>query len=139
MNLFEYIKAHVPILDVVQEYVNLKPAGSYWKGFSPFKPERTPSFTVSPHKGIYYCFSTSNGGDVIDFVSKVENCTPVEAAHILCQRFHLVIPENIAQSSREKSASSQQAYEATCTLFASWCKKQLYASQAALAYIQRRG
>ncbi len=139
MNLFEYIKAHISILDVVQEYVTLKPAGSYWKGFSPFKPERTPSFTVSPHKGIYYCFSTGNGGDVINFVSKIENCSALEAAQHLCQRFHLTIPEQIAKTIPGKETNGQQNYQTACSLFATWCRKQLYETPFALGYLQRRG
>ena len=52
MNIFEFVKSKIAILDVIQEYVTLKPAGKYWKGPSPFRSERVPSFTVSAHKEI---------------------------------------------------------------------------------------
>jgi len=70
MNVFSYIKARVPILDVVNEYARLKKAGLYWKGTCPFHSEKTASFTVSPHKEIYYCFGCHAGGDVISFIAK---------------------------------------------------------------------
>lgn len=140
MNLFEFIKEHTAILDVVQEYVALKPAGSYWKGFSPFKSERTPSFTVSPNRGIYYCFSTGNGGDVIDFIAKVEHCTPLEAAHLLIERFNITVPEQLlkSHSNNEQEHSSKKIYEHACTIFMLWCQKQLSASPSALSYLQHR-
>ncbi|MBT3903910.1 hypothetical protein HOF26_03740, partial [bacterium] len=56
MNLFSYVKSQLSILDVVKEYAALKRAGTYWKGTCPFHNERTASFTVSPHRDIFYCF-----------------------------------------------------------------------------------
>jgi len=142
MNLFEFIKEHVSILDVVQEYVALKPAGSYWKGFSPFKSERTPSFTVSPSRGIYYCFSTGNGGDAIDFITKLERCTPLEAAHMLIERFNISVPEQLLNThlSQDKDHNtSQKSYEKSCKVFMLWCQKQLESNPSASAYVKDRG
>lgn len=140
MNLFEYVKQHVSLLDVVREYVALKPAGSYWKGFSPFKHEKTASFTVSPHKGIYYCFSTGNGGDVIDFVSKMENCSPLEAVDHLVKRYGIDVPAGIRSTSgSEKSGISSATHAATCTVFAQWCAQQLSKNDLAARYVQERG
>ena len=87
MNLFSFIKQRLPILDVVSEYATLKKAGLYWKGCCPFHHERTPSFSVSPHKEIFYCFGCHTGGDVISFIAKVEHCTPIEAARHLVDRY----------------------------------------------------
>ena len=87
MNLFSYIKQRLPILDVVSEYATLKKAGLYWKGCCPFHHERTASFTVSPHKEIFYCFGCHAGGDVISFIAKVEHCSPLEAARHLVERY----------------------------------------------------
>lgn len=141
MNLFIFIKERVPILDVVSEYVSLKPAGSYWKGISPFKDEKTPSFTVSPSRGIYYCFSTAQGGDVIDFVAKIENCTPLEAAQLLAERHQITIPPEIRQNFDEKSPgkNERQLYEKACSFFAAWCNQQLTLNSAPLIYFRERG
>ena len=58
---------NLDIVQVIGEYVNLKKAGSDYKGLSPFKEEKTPSFTVSPVKNIFKDFSTQIGGNVISF------------------------------------------------------------------------
>ncbi len=139
-SLFDFVKSQVPILDVVREYVALKPAGNYWKGPSPFKQERVPSFTVTPSRGIYYCFSTATGGDVIDFVARAENCSPLEAAWHLVERYNLKVPDGVG--TREDSSRSYvegQRHEAVCAFFAHWCSQQLRNSPEALAYASRRG
>ena len=126
MNIFEFVKSKVSILDVVSEYVTLKPAGRYWKGPSPFKHERTPSFTVSPHKDIYYCFSSGQGGDVISFIAGVEHCTQLEAAHYLIDRYKLQVPETIEwKKISSQEMGKRESYEKTCTFFAHWCMGQL--------------
>ena len=93
-NIFSFIRNNIDILDVVSEYISLKRYGNYWKGLSPFKGEKTPSFTVTPDKKIYYCFSTNSGGDVINFVSRIENCNQFEAAVILSKKYvsFLLVP-----------------------------------------------
>lgn len=139
MNLFEFIRSSVSIEDVVREYVALKPAGSYLKGFSPFKHERTPSFTVSPHRGIYYCFSTASGGDVIDFVSKMERCSQIEAARFLVERYHLKPPANLAwQESNDKNDAAREAYFAACAVFAAWAAEELTHNAEASHYLAQR-
>src|SRR4029078_7820197 len=95
MNLFSYLKTRVAILDVISEYATLKKAGLYWKGQCPFHSEKTASFTVSPHKEIFYCFGCHVGGDVITFIGKLENCTPMEAAKHLIERYQIAIPESL--------------------------------------------
>ena len=85
MSLFNFIKTRVAIIDVVGEYTKLKKAGMYWKGHCPFHNEKTASFTVSPHKDIFYCFGCHLGGDVISFIAKTEQCSQLEAAkHNTC-------------------------------------------------------
>ncbi|MBN2267275.1 MAG: DNA primase [Candidatus Babeliaceae bacterium] len=139
MDLFAYIRSHIAIEDVVREYVALKPAGAYLKGFSPFKHERTPSFTVSPGRGIYYCFSTGNGGDAVDFVSKMERCSQGEAARILIERFHLKVPENLSCGLGELDGEQRQQHRKACAFFASWCSERLHKNVAAQAYVKVRG
>ena len=71
------------IVQVISEYVTLKKSGANYKGLSPFKPERTPSFTVSPGKNIFKDFSSGIGGDVITFYMKINNLTFAEAVEEL--------------------------------------------------------
>lgn len=86
-NLVEQIKDKIDILDIVREHVpTLKRAGRIYKGCCPFHSERTPSFTVSPEKGMFYCFGCQTGGDLITFVMKAENLSFPEAAQKLADR-----------------------------------------------------
>jgi len=134
-DIFNHIKQQVSILDVVQEYVSLKQSGSYWKGYSPFRSERIPSFTVSPEKGIFYCFSTNIGGDVIHFISQMENCSQYEAAQHLMDRYQLHPPDDLEQTQHD----DKKTYHLACSVFATWCHKQLLSSHQAHTYVSQRG
>ncbi|MES2014514.1 MAG: CHC2 zinc finger domain-containing protein [Patescibacteria group bacterium] len=68
----EKIKERLTILEVVQPYVKLTRAGKYYKGLSPFTKEKTPSFFVSPDRGLYHCFSSGKGGDMFTFLQEME-------------------------------------------------------------------
>ena len=70
MNLFQYIKTRLSILDIINEYTKLKKVGNDFKGHCPFHHEKTASFTVSPDKEIFYCFGCHVSGDVISFIAK---------------------------------------------------------------------
>lgn len=82
----EKIKAKLSILDVVSPYVKLAKSGKYWKGLSPFNKEKTPSFFVNVDRGSYYCFSTSQGGDMFTFVEKMEGVDFKGALKILAEK-----------------------------------------------------
>ena len=77
------------IVQVISEYVTLKKSGANYKGLSPFKPERTPSFTVSPGKNIFKDFSSGIGGDVITFYMKINNLTFAEAVEELANKYNI--------------------------------------------------
>lgn len=86
-SLIERIRDSVDILDIVKEYVpNVKRSGTSYKACCPFHQEKTPSFTISPDKGLYYCFGCQTGGDIFDFVMKIENMSFNEAARKLAER-----------------------------------------------------
>jgi DNA primase len=138
MNLFSFIKDKVQILDVVQEHLVLKKAGNYWKGPCPFHSEKTGSFTVSPHRGIFYCFGCQEGGDVISFISKVENCSQVEAAKQLAERYNVELPETIAHDSTE-NIDEKKRYFALCQAVANWCHTQLFKYPSVMNYLEKRG
>ena len=141
MNLFQFVKQRVPILTVAQEYTTLKKAGMYWKGSCPLHSERTGSFTVSPHKEIFYCFGCHNGGDVISFVAQVEQCSPLQAAQLLIERHGLEVPASVsadlAQDKHEHD--KKKRYFALCKLVAAWCSENLLANKIAREYLHERG
>jgi len=82
----QQIKDRLSIVDVVSSYVKLEKAGKNFKAKSPFANERTPSFYVSPDRGMYYCFSTNQGGDIFTFVEKMEGVDFKGALKILAER-----------------------------------------------------
>lgn len=86
MDAVEEIKSRLNIEDVVGEYVQLKRAGRNFKGLSPFTAERTPSFVVSPEKGIWHDFSSGKGGNIFSFVMELEGLEFKEALELLARK-----------------------------------------------------
>ncbi len=80
------IKERLSIVDVVAPYVKLTRAGKYWKGLSPFTKEKTPSFFVTPERGLYHCFSTGKGGDMFTFIEEMEGVDFKGALRILAEK-----------------------------------------------------
>ncbi len=90
------------IVDVVSEFVTLKRAGVNYKGLCPFHNEKTPSFVVSPSKGLCKCFSCGKGGNVVHFIMEHEQLNYYEALKWLANKYHIEVKE------RELSAEEKQ-------------------------------
>lgn len=135
-NIFSYIREKVDIVEVISHYVNLTQQGTYFKGFSPFKSEKTPSFTITPHKNIFYCFSTNQGGDVIDFVSKIENCSQYKAALLIAKKYHINLPQETTANVNQENESDR--YFSLYELFVSITKKELETSPEAQYFLEKR-
>ncbi|NTV83312.1 MAG: DNA primase [Bacteroidales bacterium] len=84
--------AHIE--EVIGEFVKLKKSGQNYKGLSPFTTERNPSFYVSPAKGIFKCFSSGKGGNVVNFLMEHEHFTYPEALVYLAKRYGITIEED---------------------------------------------
>lgn len=138
MNIFNYIKTKIQILDVISEYTSLKRAGSYWKGQCPFHNEKTASFTVSPHKEIFYCFGCHAGGDVITFISKIENYSQIEAAKHLAKTYNIDLPEQLTKELATHTKEKER-YFTLCEEVANWCHEELIRSPKAMEYLTNRG
>jgi DNA primase len=87
------LRLQAGILQVVQEYVPLRRAGTTYKGLCPFHGEKTPSFHVNPEKGFFHCFGCGVGGDVFKFLELHEKVSFPEAVRMLAQRCGLALPE----------------------------------------------
>lgn len=119
----EKIKTKLSILDVVSPYVKLTKSGKYWKGLSPFNKEKTPSFFVNVDRGSYYCFSTSQGGDMFSFIEAMEGVDFKGALKILAEKagVELVFDARASESKgkldrlRDAMAHAQAYYERLLT------------------------
>ncbi|AXJ01104.1 DNA primase [Cyclonatronum proteinivorum] len=101
----EEIRDTADIVDVVSDYVKLKKAGAAFTGLCPFHNEKTPSFYVTPRLGIFKCFGCGEGGDVFNFVMKMEGVGFVEAMRTLAARYNIELPEE--ESSDSADAQTQ--------------------------------
>ena len=91
--LVEEIRSGNDIVDVISGYVRLTKKGSTYFGLCPFHNEKTPSFSVSPNKQMYYCFGCGAGGNVITFLMEYENYTFPEALEVLANRIGIELPK----------------------------------------------
>lgn len=130
--------ARSPIEDVVGQYVNLKRSGANLFGLCPFHGEKTPSFSVSPDKGIYYCFGCHKGGGVINFQMEIEGLSYPDAVRALAKRAGMEVPEDAQYQSRYRE---QERLWALCTEAARFFHAALYAPAGAegLRYAGSRG
>lgn len=97
------------IVEVISEHVALKRSGSNYMGLCPFHNEKTPSFSVSPQKGIFHCFGCGEGGTVITFLMKIENLTFLEALKVLAQKANIMLPEaNLSDGKKEAALKDKK-------------------------------
>jgi len=103
--IINQIKDRADITRIIGEYVPLKKAGQNFKGLCPFHTEKTPSFIVSPAKGIFHCFGCGAGGNVFSFVMQFKGLTFPEAVHFLGDRLGIRVSSGVFQTGRESRAS----------------------------------
>lgn len=132
------LAARNPIEDVVGQYVNLRRSGSNLFGLCPFHGEKTASFSVSPDKGIFYCFGCHKGGSVINFEMEIEGLSYPDAVRALAKRAGMEVPEDEQYQNRYRL---QERLWALSKEAARFFNAQLYTPAGAegLAYAQKRG
>lgn len=110
--LVEEVRARNDIVDVVSGYVRMQKKGANYFGLCPFHNEKSPSFSVSPAKQMYYCFGCGAGGNVLTFVMEYENYTFPEALKFLADRAGVKLPEmELSQEARQKESRRTQLLE----------------------------
>ena len=138
-SLLDEIRARLPVSQVVSRKVALKRAGREFKGLSPFKQERTPSFTVNDQKGFYHCFASGEHGDIFAFVVKTEGLSFPEAVEQLAQEAGVPMPE---AGPRDIQAEDERTrLYALVAAAAEYFETQLTApsGQEARRYLDKRG
>ena len=96
------------IFSVVSRYVTLKSKGNQYWGCCPFHSEKTPSFTVSPEKGFFYCFGCHAGGNVFKFISLIENISYFDAVKLQAERLGIEIPTSQRNKSTKQLEKEKQ-------------------------------
>jgi DNA primase len=136
----EEIKNRVSIVDLISEYVTLKKTGRNFIGLCPFHQEKTPSFTVTPDRQMFYCFGCGEGGGVFTFLMKIGQMAYPEAVRFLAKKTGVVIPERISPREREAAGNREQLIRINETA-AGYYVKNLHSADGkeALAYLHKRG
>ena len=140
-NFVDDLKRQADIVRIIQDYVQLKKKGANWMACCPFHKEKTPSFSVSPSKGIFYCFGCHKGGDVFNFVKEVEGLDFGEAIKVVADKIGMPLPKMVDD---ERFAVKRQESDEVIQLnnwALEWWAQQLETSgeaQIARDYLDRR-
>ncbi len=139
-DIVDKIRESSDIVEVIGEFVSLKKRGRNFLGLCPFHKEKTPSFVVSPDKGIYKCFGCSKAGNVFTFVSDYHGLNFSESLKLLAHKYSIDIPETKYSDAPEKTSITETAYEAmneAALFFHKLLRKKEGAT--ALRYFHKRG
>ena len=137
----EEIKSRVDIVELATEYLTLKKAGRNYSGLCPFHQEKTPSFTVSREKQIFYCFGCGEGGNVITFLMKIANKTFPEAIKELAEKAGVVLPPRLTGGDGRQKDSLREGITDLNLRAAQHYARNLYSPAGKIAqdYLQARG
>ena len=138
-DLLDEIRSRVPVSRVVERHVKLRRAGREYIGLSPFKTEKTPSFTVNDHKGFYHCFASGEHGDVFTFLMKVEGLAFPEAVERLAAEAGVILPapKHVDEATACHETRVREALEEACHFFESALAGR--EGSAARSYLEKRG
>ena len=106
--VIEEVRSSNNIVDIIGGYVRLQKKGSSYLGLCPFHNEKSPSFSVSPNKQMYYCFGCGAGGNVFTFIMEYENQTFPEAVKILADRAGIALPEAELTEEQKRERNKRQ-------------------------------
>lgn len=101
-DIIDEVKSRCDIVNVISQYISLKQSGSNFSGLCPFHSEKTGSFHVNQSKQIYKCFGCGEGGDVINFVMKIENLDFIEAVKLLAEKNGIEFKTNLSEEDKAK-------------------------------------
>jgi DNA primase len=125
------LKRQADIVRVIQDYVQLKKKGANWMACCPFHKEKTPSFSVSPTKEIFYCFGCHKGGSVFNFVMEIERVAFPEAIRIVADKIGMPLPKMIEDSRFEARRQESDEIVELNGWAMEWWQQQLESSKEA--------
>ncbi|MDD3284358.1 MAG: DNA primase [Patescibacteria group bacterium] len=137
-NITDEIKSRLDIADTISEYIHLNQAGVNWKAICPFHREKTPSLFVSTEKQIWHCFGCGAGGDIFEFVKKIEGVEFPEALRILAQKANVTIDYNYNPELSNKKTKILDILEESANYYH---KNLIESNNAKIArdYLENRG
>jgi DNA primase len=130
------------IVEVISDFVTLKKSGANYKGLSPFSNEKTPSFMVSPAKGIFKDFSSGKGGNVVGFLMEHEKLSYPEALRYLANRYNIAIEEKELTAEEIQQKNERESLLAVTEFAAKFFSSQLNTEEGkaiGLSYLRKRG
>lgn len=131
------------IVDVVSDYVTLRRAGASYKGLCPFHDDTTPSFSVSPARGVCKCFSCGKGGNAVHFIMEMEQLTYVEALKHLAKKYGIPVEEEEVTDEQRQRMNERESMFAVNEWAAKYFSQTMMNNQdgraVGLAYFRSRG
>ncbi|ASB48991.1 DNA primase [Alkalitalea saponilacus] len=135
--------AQSQITDVISEFISLKKRGINYIGHCPFHNEKTPSFIVSPHKGIFKCFGCGKGGNAVNFLMEHEQISFVDAIKTLGRKFHIPIEEKESTPEEMVKQNERESMMVVTNFAARWFTKNMFETDegqsVGLGYFKQRG
>ncbi len=136
-DVIDQVRDSADILDVVNQYVDLKRRGRNYFGLCPFHQEKTPSFSVAPDKGIYHCFGCGAGGNSINFIMEHEKLSFVESVKSLGEKYGVQVNFEEGAGSSEFFSGLYEIHEKAADLYHGVLLSER--GSAALSYLNERG
>lgn len=142
-NKVDEIYRTADIIEIISDYVTLKRKGTNFWALSPFVKEKSPSFAVNPAKGIYKCFSSGKGGNVISFLMEMEGYSYPEALLHIAKKYNIDIPEAETDEGYEKKRNQLESLYVLLDFASKFYNEQLTKTESgrniALRYFKERG
>ncbi len=132
------IRDRLDIAEVIGESVTLQRRGGRYWGLCPFHQEKSPSFTVTPDKGVFYCFGCQKGGTIFDFVMEIEKVPWRDAVELLAKKAGIEIPREDEQRDGIARESFLELYRRVAGSF-HWLLTEGQQGEAARSYLESRG
>ena len=138
-DIIEEIKSRCDIASVISSYINIKPSGSNYKGLCPFHGEKTPSFYINSSKQIYKCFGCGEGGDVINFIMRIENLEFMDAVKLLGNICGIEINTNIDEYTKERMKESKKFQDIHVQAARFYFSNLIKSKNPGYEYLRKRG
>lgn len=138
-DLIDEVKNRCDIVNVISQYISLKNSGSNYSGLCPFHNEKTGSFHVNQKKQIYKCFGCGEGGDVINFIMKIENMDFIEAVKLLAEKNGIEFKTNLSEADKKKMESIKLIQEIHLKAARYYFTNLINSKNSGYDYIRRRG